>query len=101
MPLLFVIGGPRKANAGDSHRFLFCLHSRGRGRLSNSPAHRRCGVLLLPLRGPPDFRLPPKKTSFAEIHLFRLLQKMQTLAWGAGVTCLQVPCERAGQKKEI
>src|SRR5581483_1291731 len=79
----------------------FGLLSRGHGRLSTSPAPWRRGALLLPLRGPPGFRLPPKKIGYAEPHLFRLLQKMRSLAWGAGATCLGVPRERAGQKKEI
>jgi single-strand DNA-binding protein len=77
------------------------LLSRGHGRLSTSPAPWRRGALLLPLRGPPGFRFPPKKIGSAEQHLFRLLQKMQSLSLGAGATCLGVPRERAGQKKEI
>ena len=75
-------------SGGDSYPSFFGLLSRGHGRLSNSPAPWRHGALLLPLRGPPDFRSPPKKIGSAEQHLFRLLQKMQSLAWGAGATCL-------------
>lgn len=58
----------------------FGLLSRGHGRLSTSPAPWRRGALLLPLRGPPGFRFPPKKIGCAEQHLFRLLQKMRSLA---------------------
>jgi single-strand DNA-binding protein len=87
--------------SGRSYPSFFGLLSRGHGRLSTSPAPWRRGALLLPLRVPPDFRFPPKKIGPAEQHLFRLLQKMQSLAWGAGATCLSVPRERAGQKKEI
>src|SRR6185369_13669918 len=83
MPLLFVIGGPRKANAGNSNRFLFCLHSRGHSRPSNSPAHWRRGVLLLPMRGPPDFRFPPKKPASPKFQVFRLLQKNADLRLGS------------------
>jgi hypothetical protein len=75
-------------SGGGSYHSFFGLLSRGHGRLSNSPAPRRHSALLLPLRGPPDFRFPPKKIGLAETHLFRLLQKMQSLAWGAGATCL-------------
>ena len=63
-----------------SYHSSFSLLSRGHGRLSTSPAPWRRGALLLPLRGPPGFRFPPKKIGLAEQHLFRLLQKMQTLA---------------------
>jgi hypothetical protein len=43
----------------------FGLLSRGHGRLSTSPAPWRRGALLLPLRGPPGFRFPPKKIGSA------------------------------------
>ncbi len=52
----------------------------------------RCAAL----RG---FWFPPKKIGPAEQHLFRLLQKMQTLAWGAGATCLSVPREKQSSWK--
>jgi len=58
----------------------FGLRSRGHGRLSTSPAPWRRGALLLPLRGPPGFWFPPKKIGSAEQHLFRFLQKTQSLA---------------------
>lgn len=73
---------------GGSYRSFFGLLPRGHGRLSSSSAPWRRGGLLLPLRGPPDFRFPPKPIGPAEQHLFRLLQKMPRLAWGAGATCL-------------
>jgi len=76
MSVLFIIAGPHKADASDSDRLLFCLHPREHGRPSNSPAPGRRGVVLLPLRGPPEFRFPRKKTSFAEIHLFGSSRKM-------------------------
>jgi len=58
----------------------FGLLSRGPGRVSTSPAPWRRGALLLPLRGPPGFWFPPKKIGSAEQHLFRFLQKTQSLA---------------------
>jgi single-strand DNA-binding protein len=79
----------------------FSQLSRGHGRLSTSPAPWRRCALLLPLRGPPGFRFPPKKIGSAEARLSRLRRKTQSLAWGAGATCLWVPRKRAGQKKEI
>ena len=66
----------------------FGLLSRGHGKRSTSPAPLRHSALLLPLRGPPGFRFLPKKIGFAEQHLFRFLRKLQSLAWGAGATCL-------------
>ena len=42
------------------------LLSGGHGRLSTSPAPWRRSALLLPLRGPPGFRFPPKKIGPAE-----------------------------------
>ena len=90
-----------RARGSGSDVPFFILLYRGHGRLSTSPAPWRHGALLLPLRGPPGFRFPPKKIGSAEQLLFRLLRKMQSLAWGAGATCLGVPRERAGQKKEI
>ncbi len=86
-PYFFPSFSHRASESGSDMPF-FGLLSRGHGRLSTSPTPWRRVALLLPLRGPPDFRFPPKKISPAEEHLFRLLQKMQSLAWGAGATCL-------------
>ena len=88
LPLYFTFSCLRRASGCGSNRPFFGLLSRGHGRLSSSPAPRQRGALLLPLRGPPDFRFPPKKIGPAKHHLFRLLQKMQSLAWRAGATCL-------------
>lgn len=68
-------------------------------RLATFPAPWRRGALLLLLRSPPDFRFLPKSLALPN-ELFRFLRKMPTLALGAGATCLTVPRQRAGQKKE-
>jgi len=101
LPVYFVSPCTCRAGGSGSDIPFFSLPSRGHGRLSTSPAPLRRGALLLPLRGPPGFWFPPKKIGPAEQHLFRLLQKTQSLAWGACATCLWVPRKRAGQKKEI
>lgn len=75
--------------SGSSSAMAFAaLLSRRHGRLSNSPAPWWRGALLLPLRGPPDFRFPPKKGGPAERHRFAFFQKMQSLAWGVDAPCL-------------
>jgi hypothetical protein len=86
--LYFIPPFPHRVPGSGSDMPFFGLLSRGHGKLSTSPAPWPHGALLLPLRGPPDFRFLPKKIGPAEQHLFRLLQKMQSLAWGAGATCL-------------
>ena len=86
--LYFIPPFPHRVYGSGSAMPFFGLLSRGHGRLSTSPAPWRRGALLLPLRGPPDFRFLPKKIGFAEQHLFRFLRKLQSLAWGAGATCL-------------
>jgi hypothetical protein len=63
-----------------SYQSLFRVLACGHGWLATSPAPWRRVALLLPLRGPPGFRFPPKKIGSAEQHLFRLLHKMQILA---------------------
>jgi hypothetical protein len=97
----FVSSCLRRTGASGSDISSSPLLSRGHGRLSKSPAPQRHGALLLPLRGPPGFRFPPKKIGSAGRHLFRFLRKMQSLAWGAGATCPRVPRERAGQKRRF
>jgi hypothetical protein len=76
MSLLFVIAGPHKTNASDSDRFLFCLHFPEHGRPSNYPAPWRRGVVLLPLRGPPEFRFPHKKPVSPKFTFFGSSRKM-------------------------
>jgi hypothetical protein len=86
--LYFIPPFPHRVRGSGSDMPFFGLLSRGHGKRSTSPAPWRHIALLLPLRGPPGFRFLPKRFGFAEQHLFQFLRKLQSLAGGAGATCL-------------
>ena len=81
--VLFVSSRLCRTGASGSDISFSRLLSRGHGRLSKSPAPRRHGALLLPLRGPPGFRFPPKKIGSAGRHLFRFLRENAELGLGS------------------
>ena len=83
----------------DSYDSFFQPVSLGHSRLATVPAPWRRGALLLLLRSPPDFRFLPVSSALPN-ELFRFFRKMQTLALGAGATCLTVPRENRAKKGE-
>lgn len=72
-----------RGNGSGSKMPFFGLLSRGQGRLSESPAPWRHSTLLLPLRGPPGFRFPPKKIGSAEQASFPVPPENAELGLGS------------------